>query len=120
MNVKEFDLTIKAFIDEIVYAREKRDFELLDSLSSDLRDYLGVNAYLYKGLSKYCNRVPKGFLSRNRDLVRDRAQGRCEIRGEKGTQTHHLCGRGSLMVYHLPELLIHLCCKCHRRFHEGG
>lgn len=120
MTPKEYNLTVQAFIEEIQHARKKRDFELLDALSGDLKNYLWNHAAEFKGFSEYCERIPKGFLSQNRTLAKERAKGKCELCGKRGTQTHHLCGRSPLKVYHLSELLIYLCCECHRKFHGGG
>lgn len=117
---REFDSTVKAFIDEIEWVRERKDLELLESLGDDLENYLHFNAYLYKGTSEYCEYLPAGSLSKNGGQVRGRSEGRCELCGKEGTQIHHLAKRGSLVVYHLPELLINLCCRCHRKFHGEG
>lgn len=120
MTPQEFNLTVKAFIEEIQNARGKRDFELLDSLSYDLKTYLWKHSAEMKGYSEYSERVSRGYLSENRKTVKERSKGKCEVCGGRGTQVHHLIGRGSLKVYHVPELLIYVCCWCHRKFHGGG
>ena len=116
---KVFDYNIRAFREEISQSRKKGDFELLKTISDDLKDYLHFNTYKFKGESDFCEKLPKGYLKASREAVKERAGGKCELCGKKGTQTHHLAGRGSLIVYHMPFFLIYLCNECHWKFHGG-
>ncbi len=118
MDLEEFVEEIQFFKEEIEEARKKRDFELLRSLSGDLKDFLRINARKFKWASELCDEK-KSFMSESYKAVRDRAGGRCELCGKAGFDTHHLAGRSPLKVYHIPEFLIYLCRGCHRRFHGG-
>ena len=117
MNIEQFEKEIQAFIEEIKDAREKRDFELLKAISGDLKDFLHFNAHKFKWSSELCEE--KNIMNESYKAVKERAGGRCELCGKRGTDIHHLAGRSPLKVYHLSEFLIYLCRDCHRRFHGG-
>lgn len=118
MDLEEFEEEIQCFIEEIEEVRKKKDIELLKSITGDLKDFLHFNAHKFKWLSKLCD-DKKSFMEESYKMVKDRAGGRCEFCGNKGTDVHHLAGRSPLKVYHLPEFLIYLCRDCHGRFHGG-
>ncbi len=118
MNVEQFEEEIQAFIEEIKDAREKRDIELLEAVSGDLKDFLRFNAHKFKWASELCEEK-KGFMEESYKVVKERANGKCELCGKAGTDIHHLAGRSPLKIYHLPEFLVYLCRNCHRRFHGG-
>ena len=117
MNIEQFEKEIQAFIEEIKDAREKRDIELLEAVSGDLKDFLHFNAHKFKWESELCEK--KNIMNESYKAVKERAGGRCELCGKRGTDIHHLAGRSPLKVYHLSEFLIYLCRDCHRRFHGG-
>ena len=118
MNIEQFEKEIQAFIEEIKDAREKRDIELLEAVSGDLKDFLHFNAHKFKWESELCEKK-KGFMEESYIVVKKRANGKCELCGGQGVDIHHLAGRSPLKVYHLPKFLVFLCRNCHRRFHGG-
>ncbi len=117
MQREEFEEEIKAYAEEIEGVREKKDFELLKAIGGDLKDFLHFNAHKFKWESELCEK--KNIMNESYKAVKERAGGRCELCGKRGTDIHHLAGRSPLKVYHLPEFLIFLCRNCHGRFHGG-
>ena len=118
MDVEEFEEEIRAFREEIEGVRGKKDFELLKAIAGDLKDFLHFNAHKFKWESELCEKK-KGFMEESYKVVKERANGKCELCGKAGTDIHHLAGRSPLKIYHLPEFLVYLCRNCHRRFHGG-
>ena len=71
-----------------------------------------------KQVPKKQKKAPKGKVPVDvRKACRERAEGRCEYCGGKGTQLHHAVFR-SQGGQHTPENLILLCNACHKKAHS--
>lgn len=51
-------------------------------------------------------------------VVKARAQGRCEICKREGHEAHHVAGRVRVILRHALQNGVFLCKKCHRREHD--